>query len=262
MKKLFLSLVLPVCFLGISNVSAEGDAPVEAPAEVLAPIVDEVVTPEPTVEPTLEPIVDPTAVTTTEEVAPPLVTDTPSPIDVAPEPVVIAKPIVIPAPVPRVIGTGPTGIPRPLTPPLYRVAVQPPEGAVLGEKIRLIDALLKEVVKGSRSQKVVDLQNELKALGFFPLRVVSSGLYGPITEGAVKKYLASKNVFGGQVLGEKTVDIDEVLGKVRVGEKSEAVRQLQNALKSLGLFPATMPSTGWYGPVTEGAVKKYLANKK
>lgn len=262
MKPLFLSLVLLVCFLGISNVYAEGDAPVEAPVEVLAPIVDEVVTPEPTVEPTLEPIVDPTAVTTTEEVAPPLVTDTPSPIDVAPEPVVIAKPIMVPAPVPRVIGTGPTGVPRPLTAPLYRVPLQPPEGAVLGEKIRLIDALLKEVVKGSRSQKVVDLQNELKALGFFPLRVVSSGLYGPITEAAVKKYLASKNVFGGQVLGEKTLDVDEVLGKVHAGEKSEAVRQLQNALKSLGLFPAATPSTGWYGPVTEAAVKKYLANKK
>ena len=65
-----------------------------------------------------------------------------------------------------------------------------------------------------------------------------------------------------KTLAEKIVDIDEFIGKVHLGEKSDAVKQLQNALKAHGEFSKAIPSTGWYGPVTEAAVKKYLANKK
>ena len=160
---------------------------------------------------------------------------------------------------PRVIGKGPTGIPVPLaSSTLSRQAAPTPEQAVLGEKILLLDTLIKETQKGNKSSKVVDLQNELKSLGFFPKNIASTGWYGPLTEAAVKKYLASKSGALKQVLGVKIVDIDDLIAKVHAGERSDNVKKLQNGLKDMGFFPKTIPSTAWYGPITKTAVEKYL----
>lgn len=241
----YLGIVVALCFLGISFASAEEDT---SPVEVLAP---ESI---PTETLVTDPPVSESMVSSTESVPEVIVETIPVAEEISHEE---AVPLVVsPAPVyynlPRVIGTGPTGVPKPLA-SLTMPRLIPPslEQGVLGEKITVIDALIQETKRGQKSQKVVDLQNELKALGFFPKTVVSSGLYGPVTDAAVKKYLA-----------EKIVDIDEFIGKVHLGEKSDAVKQLQNALKAHGEFSKAIPSTGWYGPVTEAAVKKYLANKK
>jgi hypothetical protein len=239
----YLGIVVALCFLGISFASAEDTTPIEA-------VAPESISTETLVT---DPLVSESMVSSTESVPEVTVEIAPIQEERAHEESV---PLVSPAPVYynllRVIGTGPTGVPKPLANlTMPRLVPPSPEQVVLGEKITVIDALIKETKRGQKSQKVVDLQNELKGLGFFPKRVVSSGLYGPVTDAAVKKYLS-----------EKIIDIDELIAKVHGGEKSDAVRQLQNALKSHGEFSKAIPSTGWYGPATDAAVKKYLANKK
>ncbi len=245
----YLGIVVALCFFGISFASAEEVSPVDVviPELVVSP---EIVSTE---TPIVDPVASDTLVTSTESIIENVI-ESPVVEEISHEEVV---PLVVsPAPVyynlPRVIGTGPTGVPKPLA-NLTMPRLAPPsfEQGVLGEKITIVDTLIKETKRGQKSQKVVDLQNELKELGFFPKRVVSSGLYGPVTDAAVQKYLS-----------EKIIDIDELIAKVHGGEKSDAVRQLQNALKSHGEFSKAIPSTGWYGPVTESAVQKYLANKK
>ncbi len=63
-----------------------------------------------------------------------------------------------------------------------------------------------------------------------------------------------------EVLGEKITDLDGLLAETRRGQRSEKVKMLQDALKKAGFFPAGFPSTGFWGPVTDASVKKYLAS--
>jgi peptidoglycan hydrolase-like protein with peptidoglycan-binding domain len=53
--------------------------------------------------------------------------------------------------------------------------------------------------------------------------------------------------------------IDELIAKLRYGQRSEDVRTLQSELKRLGYLPASLKVTTYYGPLTRGAVNAYLA---
>jgi len=48
---------------------------------------------------------------------------------------------------------------------------------------------------------------------------------------------------------------------LKFGQKGLAVKRLQDELKKLGFFPATITSSGLYGPTTKAAVTKYFASK-
>ncbi len=63
---------------------------------------------------------------------------------------------------------------------------------------------------------------------------------------------------GGQVLGEKIALVDELIARLRFGQRSEDVRSLQNELKRLGYFPARWNATNYYGPLTLSAVTRYV----
>lgn len=268
-KKISCALLFAFVFsiFASSQVFAEGEATVEVTTDVPVDVVTEpVAVAEVDTAPTVDPLVDQTALDTPVQVTTPTVsisTPAPEPVFVSspgPSPVE-TKPLVYPN-LPRVIGKGPTGIPVPLASSTMSGRRAPnPEQAVLGQKIILLDALIKETGKGNKSSKVVDLQNELKGLGFFPKNIPSSGWYGPVTDAAVKRYLASRSNSMGQVLGVKIVNVDALIAKVHVGEKSDSVKQLQSGLKEGGFFPKATPVTGWYGPVTQMAVKKYLASR-
>jgi peptidoglycan hydrolase-like protein with peptidoglycan-binding domain len=132
--------------------------------------------------------------------------------------------------------------------------------AVLGEKITDsgIDALIAVTHFGQTGADVKSLQDALKKAGFFPAGISSTGFYGPVTKASVAKYLASTKA-PAQVLGDKITDIDSLIAQVRFGQRSNAVVALQNALKAKGFFPAGIPATGFYGPITKVAVEKYLA---
>lgn len=66
----------------------------------------------------------------------------------------------------------------------------------------------------------------------------------------------------GQVLGVKISRVDDLISQLKLGKSGALVVELQNELKKLGFFPKSVKSTGYYGPITQTAVKKYLASKK
>ncbi len=134
---------------------------------------------------------------------------------------------------------------------------------VLGEKITDIDGLLAETRRGERSEKVKMLQDALKKAGFFPAGFPSTGFWGPVTEAAVKKYLASVNTPAtpAPTPAPETPSTDDIVGALHFGMRGPKVVALQNTLKKLGFFPAGVPSTGYFGPITRAAVEKYLASR-
>jgi len=104
------------------------------------------------------------------------------------------------------------------------------------------------------------LQDALKAAGFFPASVKSTGYYGPITRAAVAKYLAQSN---GSASTKTTISpdasVDELIASLKYNDRGTAVASLQTKLRNLGFFPSWVRSTGWFGPITQGAVNKYKA---
>ena len=136
----------------------------------------------------------------------------------------------------------------------------PPKGRVLGEKITNIDSLIAQTTYGQRSDVVVQLQDALKAAGFFPASVKSSGYYGLITKAAVAKYKAGITLTAASSI-PSDADLDTLVASLKYHDRSSNVASLQTKLRTLGFFPSWVRSTGWFGPITKGAVAKYLASK-
>ncbi|NEO98348.1 MAG: hypothetical protein F6K58_06645 [Symploca sp. SIO2E9] len=122
--------------------------------------------------------------------------------------------------------------------------------------------------RGSRGSQVASLQNDLKVTGYFPNRVRSTGFYGSITESSVKKFQRARALRVDGIAGPSTLavlhcndrgsgTITSSVTRLRRGSRSAAVSQLQNNLKTAGFFPQNVRSTGFYGPVTENAVRKF-----
>jgi peptidoglycan endopeptidase LytE len=123
-----------------------------------------------------------------------------------------------------------------------------------------------ELKFGMNNQQVKELQDLLKAKGFFNYHT-STGYFGPITEKAVKEFQASVHLTPTGIVDKATYEklknsisilrqqeySDNVL---KIGAKGENVSILQRYLKTLGYF--TYPKiTGCYGSVTTEAVKKF-----
>ncbi len=66
----------------------------------------------------------------------------------------------------------------------------------------------------------------------------------------------------GEVLGIKISRLEALITKLKAGQSSNEVMELQNELKKAGYFPGNWRSTKFYGRLTSAAVKKYLATKK
>ena len=135
-----------------------------------------------------------------------------------------------------------------------------PIQAVLGVKITRLDELVAKLNFGDRNDEVREMQDLLKEIKFFPVYQTSTGFYWHITLSAVQKYLATKVV--PQVLGVKVASIEELIAIVKYGERSENVRLLQDELKRAGFFPLVIDSTGYFGPITLGAVQGYQNSVK
>ena len=132
---------------------------------------------------------------------------------------------------------------------------------VLGVKINLIDELIASTKFRDKNDDVKLLQSELQKLGFYPKLWLVTGYYGSMTKTSVEKYLASKNVEAGQILGVKINIIDELIAKTKFGERSTNVSTLQSELQKLGFYPSLWRVTGYYGPVTKISVEKYQASQ-
>lgn len=122
---------------------------------------------------------------------------------------------------------------------------------------------------GDAGDNVIILQEKLKILGYFPFNI--DGSYAEKTEEAVRKFQENNglevtgiaNLKTMQTLYEKTDLI--VTGKanyptIRIGAKGDLVEMLQSKLKKLYYFNYDV--TGYFGKITEKAVRKFQSNNK
>ena len=122
---------------------------------------------------------------------------------------------------------------------------------------------------GSRSEAVRQMQEDLKKLGYYSGTV--SGHYGTLTEAAVTSFQKDNGLSADGIAGSKT--LAKIASKrssgssssasssssstssssvLKYGVKSDAVRSLQQNLKSLGFYTGSV--TGNYGNLTKEAV--------
>jgi peptidoglycan DL-endopeptidase LytE len=123
-----------------------------------------------------------------------------------------------------------------------------------------------ELKLGMSNEQVKELQDLLKAKGFFTYHT-STGYFGPITEKAVKEFQASVHLTPTGIVDKATYEKLKsgissrqqqyyASNVLQIGVKGEIVSTLQQHLKTLGYF--TYPKiTGYYGPITAEAVKKF-----
>ena len=120
--------------------------------------------------------------------------------------------------------------------------------------------------KGDEGSGVTELQNLLKAAGYFSSEC--TGYFGSITETALKNYQRDKGLTVDGLAGERTLaslrdqqgDSGSSValnasGTLRQGDESDQVKALQLKLKEKGYL--TTEATGFFGSATESAVKKF-----
>ncbi|MCA0170441.1 peptidoglycan-binding protein [Bacillus sp. RAR_GA_16] len=117
---------------------------------------------------------------------------------------------------------------------------------------------------GSRGSAVTNLQQMLKDRGYYSYNI--DGIFGSITQKAVKEFQSIVGLPVTGVADDKTIDAlksrssQETATVLKVGSTGSAVTELQNKLKKAGTFHAE--ATGYFGPVTEKAVKDFQKAKK
>ena len=122
-----------------------------------------------------------------------------------------------------------------------------------------IQTLLDLVKFGDINKNVKQLQLELVRLGFLPKKFSATNYYGKTTDTAVKKYLASLTNKSTVKIPSAQPNLDDLIAGAKYGTHGNNIKQLQIALKNIGLLKAAV--TGYYGSATKAAVQKYLNTK-
>lgn len=127
------------------------------------------------------------------------------------------------------------------------------------------------LIKGDEGEDVRILQERLRIAGYYYGN--STGIFGPITEEAVKKFQQAYNLqadglvgpatlrrlppigvgYGEEVTPRRRADAD----KLRLGDRGEAVRILQEQLIKAGYLEGE--PNGYFGPYTADAVRRFQA---
>jgi peptidoglycan hydrolase-like protein with peptidoglycan-binding domain len=123
--------------------------------------------------------------------------------------------------------------------------------------------------KGDEGEDVRILQERLRIAGFFTGN--STGIYGPITEDAVKRFQDTYNLAADGVVGPATLAKLPAIGvgygndapnqprtagdKLRLGDRGEAVRVLQEQLIKAGYLQGE--PNAYFGPNTADAVRRF-----
>ena len=114
---------------------------------------------------------------------------------------------------------------------------------------------------GSKGPDIIELQEKLVEEGYLNKKYLT-GYYGPNTVEAVKKYQKDNGIKQTGVVAEltiealfnkKTLDTSLVL---KNGDEGSNVKLLQSALSEMG-YLANDKVTGYFGDVTESAVRKF-----
>lgn len=127
-----------------------------------------------------------------------------------------------------------------------------------------------DLSEGMSGEAVRQLQLKLQALGFYQYSI--TGYFGSITRAAVISFQISKNISPVGAVGPLTRAALNAGSSVTLatpylftqdlsfGMRSEAVRQLQLRLKSLGYFQNSI-ATGYFGSYTNAAVVSFQSAK-
>lgn len=122
---------------------------------------------------------------------------------------------------------------------------------------------------GTRGDDVRQLQQLLKNLDYF--NYTPTGYYGSITTNSVINFQRNYSLAVDGIAGKQTIyklkyengvaQSDLVYTRLlRRGSSGSDVISLQKALKELGCFPQNVNTTGYYGSITESAVKTFQSN--
>ncbi|MEH2191322.1 MAG: peptidoglycan-binding protein [Nostoc sp.] len=127
------------------------------------------------------------------------------------------------------------------------------------------------LTKGDEGENVRALQERLRVAGFYYGN--ATGIFGPITEEAVKRFQDSYKLSVDGVVGPATLAKLPGLGigdgeeapkkvvnrdKLRVGDRGESVRVIQEQLIQAGYLEGE--PNGYYGPYTADAVRRFQAS--
>lgn len=125
--------------------------------------------------------------------------------------------------------------------------------------------------KGDEGEDVKVLQERLRVAGFYYNN--STGVFGPITEEAVKRFQKTYNLEVDGVVGPVTLQKLPPLSvgygdetpktisnsdKLRLGDRGEAVRVVQEQLIKAGYLQGE--PNGYFGPYTADAVRRFQAD--
>jgi peptidoglycan hydrolase-like protein with peptidoglycan-binding domain len=122
--------------------------------------------------------------------------------------------------------------------------------------------------KGDEGEQVRILQERLRVAGYYYGN--STGIFGPITEDAVKRFQQAYNLEADGLVGPATLRRLPPAGigggeeaqnrrtssdKLRLGDRGESVRVLQEQLIKAGYLEGQ--PNGYYGPYTADAVRRF-----
>ncbi|MGN6169277.1 MAG: peptidoglycan-binding protein [Solirubrobacteraceae bacterium] len=129
-----------------------------------------------------------------------------------------------------------------------------PDGIVGPVTAEILRGSTPEPVNGERVRRVQTVQRHLGWLGFEP--GPADGQYGPLTEGAVKRFQEANKLPVDGIVGRATVDaLRASIARRPSSDRIDRVKALQRRLLLLGLEPG--PVDGRYGPQTAEAVKRF-----
>ncbi|WP_270180336.1 C40 family peptidase [Alkalihalobacillus sp. CinArs1] len=117
---------------------------------------------------------------------------------------------------------------------------------------------------GERGQAVSDVQSKLKSKGYYNYNV--DGIFGPITEKAVKQFQSAKGLSVTGIVDQATENAlnastttnkptQEAEQTLKVGARGAEVSTVQQQLKNKGYYNYAVD--GIFGPITEKAVKQF-----
>lgn len=114
---------------------------------------------------------------------------------------------------------------------------------------------------GEKSDVVLSCQQRLKALGY--LTTTPDGAYGDDTVVAVKQFQSRNDLVVDGYLGPSTritlTSSEALPNGLSLGEQGDSVTRIQQLLNKYG-YLASANVTGYYGEVTEKAVKSFQSN--
>lgn len=114
---------------------------------------------------------------------------------------------------------------------------------------------------GEKSDVVLTSQERLKALGY--LTTTPDGAYGDDTVVAVKQFQSRNDLVVDGYLGPSTrialTSAEALPNGLSLGEQGDSVTRIQQLLNKYG-YLASANVTGYYGEVTEKAVKSFQSN--